>query len=175
MLSLLAIGAIMVQSASSGITGDLQMAMVDPGGQASAICRSRRPSRFCSSGALIMPGWRGSAFAASRRRSSGRCCIAIVLCTAVLVPGIGVQINGARRWIRLGPVQLQPSELAKWAVVLFLAYWLTFKPPGDRFFGGFLADAHSDWRPLPAGGDPGFRHRRADRASARFTMLLAGR
>ena len=37
-----------------------------------------------------------------------------------IVPGIGKDVNGARRWINLGPIQLQPSELAKWAAVLFL-------------------------------------------------------
>ncbi|HEX8916541.1 MAG TPA: FtsW/RodA/SpoVE family cell cycle protein [Humisphaera sp.] len=60
-------------------------------------------------------------------------------CTAVLIPGLGHEINGARRWIKLGPVQLQPSELAKWAAVLFTAYWLS-RPNTDasRFFGGFL-------------------------------------
>jgi len=57
----------------------------------------------------------------------------------VLVPHIGVAVNGARRWLPLGPVQVQPSELAKWAVVLYLAYWLTHRPTNlDKFFTGFL-------------------------------------
>lgn len=65
--------------------------------------------------------------------------IAGFLCVAVLVPGIGTSINGARRWIKLGPVQVQPSELAKWAAVLFTAYWLCrTKTDTTRFFGGFL-------------------------------------
>ena len=49
-------------------------------------------------------------------------------CLLVLVPHVGVQVNGARRWLRVGPVQLQASELAKWAVVLFLADWLARRP-----------------------------------------------
>jgi cell division protein FtsW len=57
----------------------------------------------------------------------------------VLVPHVGVAVNGARRWLPLGPIQIQPSELAKWAVVLYLAYWLTHRPLNiDRFFSGFL-------------------------------------
>jgi cell division protein FtsW len=57
----------------------------------------------------------------------------------VLVPHIGVSVNGARRWLRLGPVQIQPSELAKWAVVLYLSLWLAKRPVNlDRFFTGFL-------------------------------------
>lgn len=53
---------------------------------------------------------------------------AIALCVAVLIPGIGAKINGARRWILipLGPVPLsfQPSEIIKISMVLFLACWL---------------------------------------------------
>jgi cell division protein FtsW len=60
-------------------------------------------------------------------------------CALVLVPGIGTAINGARRWIKLGPIQIQPSELAKWAAVLFTAYWMC-RPQTDtrRLFRGFL-------------------------------------
>lgn len=39
----------------------------------------------------------------------------------VLIPGIGREVNGARRWISLGPVNVQPSELMKLAVVLYAA------------------------------------------------------
>ena len=65
--------------------------------------------------------------------------VATLLCVAVLVPGIGTSVNGARRWIRFGPVQLQPSELAKWATVIYLAWWLN-RPSVDvsRFLHGFV-------------------------------------
>lgn len=65
--------------------------------------------------------------------------LATFACMLVLVPGIGTSINGARRWIKLGPVQIQPSELAKWAAVLFTAYWLT-RPQTDarQFVRGFV-------------------------------------
>ncbi|CAA9441184.1 MAG: Stage V sporulation protein E / Cell division protein FtsW [uncultured Phycisphaerae bacterium] len=72
---------------------------------------------------------------------------ATLLCVGVLVPGIGTAINGARRWIKLGPVQIQPSELAKWAAVVFTACWLT-RPGADErgFFRGFVLGL------LPVGG-----------------------
>jgi cell division protein FtsW len=65
--------------------------------------------------------------------------IAAGCCLLVLVPHIGMQVNGARRWLRLGPVQLQASELAKWAVVLFLADWLSRRPVDlNKFTKGLL-------------------------------------
>ena len=51
--------------------------------------------------------------------------ITIALLVAVLIPGIGSEINGSRRWIVVpGVGSLQPAEFAKLAVVLYLAHWL---------------------------------------------------
>lgn len=47
--------------------------------------------------------------------------IAIVLLVLVFVPGVGVTNYGATRWIGLGPVTIQPSEIAKYAFVVFAA------------------------------------------------------
>ncbi len=47
--------------------------------------------------------------------------VSFVLLVMVLLPWFGVSVNGAQRWIRLGPVQFQPSEVAKLALVLFAA------------------------------------------------------
>lgn len=44
-----------------------------------------------------------------------------ILLLAVLVPGIGTYKNGARRWIRLGPVGVQPSEIAKLGMIIVLS------------------------------------------------------
>ena len=44
-----------------------------------------------------------------------------VLLALVLVPGVGVEVNGASRWLGYGPLSLQPSELAKLTVLLFVA------------------------------------------------------
>lgn len=64
--------------------------------------------------------------------------VSLVTCTLVLVPHVGREVNGARRWLGFGPVQLQPSELAKWAIVLFLAWWLAGKQNAIATFKGLI-------------------------------------
>jgi cell division protein FtsW len=54
------------------------------------------------------------------------------LLLAVLGPGVGASTNGASRWIAAGPFQLQPSELAKLALVLYGASLLAARPPMVR-------------------------------------------
>jgi len=57
----------------------------------------------------------------------------------VLIPGIGSEINSARRWFRFGPVSFQPSELAKLSVIIYLSAYLVKKEEKVRdFFDGFL-------------------------------------
>jgi cell division protein FtsW len=50
---------------------------------------------------------------------------ALVASLAVWVPGLGIVRGGARRWLRLGPVLLEPSEMLKLGTVFFLARYLT--------------------------------------------------
>jgi cell division protein FtsW len=53
--------------------------------------------------------------------------LALIALVAVLVPGIGVGVYGARRWVDIGPLQLQPSELAKIGMLLWGADLLARK------------------------------------------------
>lgn len=65
--------------------------------------------------------------------------ISFVLLILVAIPGIGKMLNGSRRWLRLGPVSFQPSELAKYANILFLARALSMKNRDlGRFFTGLV-------------------------------------
>jgi cell division protein FtsW len=50
--------------------------------------------------------------------------VTVVLMVVVLLPHFGIEVNGARRWLRLGPMQMQPAELAKVASIVFMALWL---------------------------------------------------
>jgi cell division protein FtsW len=61
--------------------------------------------------------------------------LSLVLLILVLVPFIGKGVNGARRWITLGFMNFQPSELAKFAVLLYAADYMVRKMEvKERFF-----------------------------------------
>ncbi len=61
--------------------------------------------------------------------------VAVVLLLLVLIPGIGREVNGSRRWIGLGPVNLQASEIAKFCMVLYLSGYLVRR----------LSEVRSSW------------------------------
>ena len=92
-----------------------------------------------------------------------------VLLVLVLIPGFGVSVNGARRWLGAGPLQFQPAELMKLALVLHAAAMLSAKPKitpnlrrlaGPIFLPAGLRRA-ADRRPARP------RHRAGDRLHAR--------
>ena len=51
--------------------------------------------------------------------------LAAIVLALCYVPHIGMRINGSRRWVAVGPVAFQPSEMAKLAAIFFLAAWFT--------------------------------------------------
>ena len=63
----------------------------------------------------------------------------LVLLIVVLIPGIGKEVNGARRWIALGFMNFQPSELAKLGVLLYAANYMVRKMEvKEKFFSAVL-------------------------------------
>ena len=65
--------------------------------------------------------------------------VSLVLLIAVLIPHVGKVVYGARRWISIGPLSFQPSELAKFAVLLYAADYMVRKMEvKERFFRAVL-------------------------------------
>lgn len=64
--------------------------------------------------------------------------ISVVLLILVFVPGFGVQSYGANRWVNLLGISVQPSEIAKFALVLFLACYLSEKHDKIKTFKGLI-------------------------------------
>lgn len=91
----------------------------------------KRQAIFMAIGLLVMAGIMRLPYHALMRLSPLIMLAAVAGLALVLVPGIGYEQNGARSWIRLGGIPpLQPSEFAKFGVIVYLAAWLTAK--GDQ-------------------------------------------
>jgi cell division protein FtsW len=132
-LCLLAFGAVMVYSASSPI------GVLGPGG-GSGTGQFIRYLVFggLGLGAMHLFERRGLALL-DRRLVSLLLLASFALLVLVMVPGFGVQINGARRWFAAGPIQFQPSELMKLSLVLYVARYLADNPKRMRGFRQALA------------------------------------
>jgi cell division protein FtsW len=127
-LCLLAFGAVMVFSASSA------RSLLSSGGN--GFYYLERTLVFGAIGLLAMR------LAAVRGVAAIRVLTPLILMTslfllfAVLLPGVGHQVNGSQRWVGAGLVQFQPSELAKIALVLYGAHLLASEPKRARTLGG---------------------------------------
>ncbi len=131
-LCLLAFGAVMVYSASSPLgvlngsgtgTGDFVRYLI-----------------FGGLGLAAMYGLERHGIALLDRRLVNLLLLcAFGLLVLVLVPGFGRQVNGARRWFSAGPIQFQPSELMKLALILYVARYLADNPKRMRGFRQAIA------------------------------------
>jgi cell division protein FtsW len=126
-LCLLAVGSVMVYSASSAES------LIASGDPASFF---KRYLIFGLLGlvALHLASRRGIDLA--KRLTAPLLGLAFAMTVAVELPGVGVSVNGAKRWIAAGPVQFQPSELLKVALVLYGANLLSSRPKQIQTLGG---------------------------------------
>ncbi|MBL4844547.1 MAG: cell division protein FtsW [Planctomycetes bacterium] len=73
-----------------------------------------------------------------RRRSHWILGGALLLLIAVVIPGVGTKINGACRWLRLAGINGQPSEIAKLALIIYVAAWCSGPRARIKTFSGLL-------------------------------------
>jgi cell division protein FtsW len=132
-LCLLAFGAVMVYSASSPL-GVLSRA----GGSGAGTFIRYLIFGSIGLGAMYLLERRGLALL-SPRITRLILLGSFALLLVVLVPHIGRQVNGARRWFAAGPIQFQPSELMKIALVLYVARYLADHPKRPRGFRQAMA------------------------------------
>ena len=124
-IALLTVGVVMVASAAAG----------RPGGADAHVVKH-----------MVLVGAAGVVFVALaavplriwQRLHKPCLLLALGLCALTLVPALSVEVNGARRWLDLGGLRLQPAEAAKLLVAVYLAGYVA--RAGDR-----LAQAASAW------------------------------
>jgi len=129
-LCLLALGAVMVFSASSTTR------ILQDGGLSDSAFYLKRTLMFGAVGLLIMHLTARHGLQAVRNFTPAILGICFFLLLAVLA--IGTNVNGASRWIGSGFLQIQPSEIAKVALVLYCADLLARKPKRVRSIEGFM-------------------------------------
>lgn len=65
--------------------------------------------------------------------------LAVIMLVAVIIPGLGTTVGGAKRWLRVPGISIQPAEIAKVAWVIYLAYSLAKKREKVKSFSiGFV-------------------------------------
>jgi cell division protein FtsW len=129
-LCLLAAGAVMVYSSSSARTllegqGDGTMYLV-------------KYLAYGAVGLVVLQLLAHGGLELLPRLTPALLAISFALLVAVKVPGIGVSINGAQRWLGAGPLQFQPSELVKLALVLHASAVLATNPSRLRTMRGVV-------------------------------------
>jgi cell division protein FtsW len=129
-LCLLAGGAVMVYSASSAES------LLSGSGDASYYLK--RYVMFGLIGIAVMHAASRHGLVAIRALTPVLLIASFVLTVAVMIPGLGVTVNGATRWLGAGPLQFQPSELLKVALVLYAAQVLAARPRATKTLGGLV-------------------------------------
>src|SRR4051812_19902033 len=127
-LCLIAVGSVMVYSASSAES------LLQGSGDPSFFFK--RYLIFAALGVLAMHFAARRGVDVAKRITGPLLGLSFALTVAVMLPGIGVTVNGATRWLGAGPVQFQPSELLKVALVVYTANLLATRPKQIQTLGG---------------------------------------
>ena len=129
-LFLLAIGAVMVYSASSATS-----LLRDSGDPAFYL---KRYVIFGALGLVVFHVMSRHGLKLAKTFTPLLLVAGFVLTAAVKVPGIGVSVNGATRWLAFGPIQFQPAEILKLALILYAAQLLAARPSAIKTIGGLM-------------------------------------
>jgi cell division protein FtsW len=127
-LFLLAIGAVMVYSASSATS-----LLRGPGDPSFYL---KRYVVFGMLGLIVLRVMSQHGLKLAKTFTPVLLIAGFGLTMAVKLPGVGVSVNGATRWLAAGPVQFQPSELLKLALILYAAQLLAARPAAVETIGG---------------------------------------
>jgi cell division protein FtsW len=127
-LCLLALGAIMVYSASSAES------LLDGSGDPSYYLK--RYVGLAIVGLVVLHLTSRHGLGLVKAVTPVLLLASFVLTALVMLPGFGVTVNGATRWLGAGPLQFQPSELLKLSLVLFAAQLLAARPSATKSIGG---------------------------------------
>src|SRR5215218_7063672 len=127
-LCMLAVGAVMVYSASSAES------LLDGSGDPSMYLKRYVAFGLVGLGVMLFTARHGLSFV--RQATPLLLGASFFQTVAVMLPGVGVTINGATRWLAAGPLQFQPSELLKVSLVLYAAQLLAARPDSTRTIGG---------------------------------------
>jgi cell division protein FtsW len=127
-LCMLALGAIMVYSASSAES------LLDGSGDPSYYLK--RYVGLAIVGLVVLHFTSRHGLRVIKAVTPVLLLVSFALTALVMLPGFGVTVNGATRWLGAGPLQFQPSELLKLSLVLFAAQLLAARPSATKSFGG---------------------------------------
>jgi len=129
-LMLMGMGIVMVYSASSALA--LQK-------YGSDYFFLKRQAVFALTGIVVLVVFSNIPFRLYRIMAYPALVAAIAMLLAVAFSGWGVSAGGSARWLQMGPIQFQPSELARLALIVYLAYSMSRKDELLRdFYVGFL-------------------------------------
>ncbi|MGI6357623.1 MAG: stage V sporulation protein E [Bacillota bacterium] len=129
---LLAVGLVMVYSASEFVSRHSTKTVADPDGYSYFFARRQLSWVLIGLVALLL-GMRINYWNLAKL-SKLAFIVSIILLLLVLIPGIGVERNGSRRWLGIGDQVLQPSEIAKISLAFFLAKMMADKGKSMQSF-----------------------------------------
>jgi cell division protein FtsW len=129
-LCLLAFGAVMVYSASSA-----ESLLSGPGDPSFYL---KRYVIFGLVGLVVMQAAARHGLKVVKALTPVLLIASFVLTAAVMIPHVGVTVNGATRWLGAGPLQFQPSEMLKVSIVLYAAQSLAARPRATKTLKGLI-------------------------------------